>query len=461
MIINVKNLGIIGSAEVDTAKPLIVMCGPNSTGKTYFSYLLYSVFSDIPLINPNSLLVNDALNTSSFTLTADDFNVYLKLETTYIKQRMYNIFGLAPDVGKTMFRSFDLNMYCGEDTYNKFFLSQKLERTFFVGVAPWLTVTKAENSACLYLSYLNDEDSVESQKRLKLSKVIYTLLREYAHAPSAGARMLTVERNSIYTFKTELSLSRAELIDKVLESSLPGDKVKEMVNNESSRYPLAVRDSLRIANDLENTQKKVGEYKAYAERLERELLHGSIDVNKTTGAVEFIPFSTAKNPRRLPIHIASSIVKTLSSLILYLKHLAKVNDLVIIDEPEMNMHPENQCVLARIFAGLVNNGLRMIISTHSDYIIREFNNLIMANELFNQHDKVSKKICNIYSREECLDKDKLEVLYFKHGKRNKVEVIQLPVYRDGFSVESIDNTITSQNEVSQNLYDLLHEYSDE
>ena len=37
-----------------------------------------------------------------------------------------------------------------------------------------------------------------------------------------GVRMLTVERNSIYTFKTELSLSRNELIDRIQQKS--GDR---------------------------------------------------------------------------------------------------------------------------------------------------------------------------------------------------------------------------------------------
>ncbi|MDE5876895.1 MAG: ATP-binding protein, partial [Muribaculaceae bacterium] len=386
-------------------------------------------------------------------------NTYLKLESIHIKQRLYNIFGLTPESNKTIFRLFELNMNCTETTYNQYFFSKKLDRTFVVGTVPWLVVTKAENSDCLYFTYLNEEWP-ESQKRLRLSNVIYSLLQDYAHAPSSDARMLTVERNSIYTFKTELSLSRSELIDKLLEVS--GDKVKEIIYNESSRYPLAVRDSLRIANDLENIQKKTGEYRDYAERLERELLQGTIDVDKTTGAVEFIPLSASKSSKRLPIHIASSIVKTLSSLILYLKHLAKRDDLVIIDEPEMNMHPENQCILARIFAELVNKGLRMVISTHSDYIIREFNNLIMANELLaRQNNIVSKAISKMYSKEEGLDKEKLEVLYFKPGKRNRVEVIPLPVYCDGFSIESIDNTITTQNEMSQNLYDLLHEPSND
>ena len=51
----------------------------------------------------------------------------------------------------------------------------------------------------------------------------------------------------------------------------------------------------------------------------------------------------------------------------------------MIDEPELNIHPENQRKIARLLASLVNAGLNVVISTHSDYIIREFNSLIMLN----------------------------------------------------------------------------------
>lgn len=72
---------------------------------------------------------------------------------------------------------------------------------------------------------------------------------------SGGVRMLTVERNSIYTFKTELSLGRNELIDRIQQKSGRSElDILDIVNSSSRRYPLAVRSSLRIANDLDNVQ---------------------------------------------------------------------------------------------------------------------------------------------------------------------------------------------------------------
>ena len=54
----------------------------------------------------------------------------------------------------------------------------------------------------------------------------------------------------------------------------------------------------------------------------------------------------------------------------------------MVDEPELNLHPENQRRIARLFARLVNLGVKVFITTHSDYIVKELNTLIMLN-----HDK--------------------------------------------------------------------------
>ena len=101
--------------------------------------------------------------------------------------------------------------------------------------------------------------------------------------------------------------------------------------------------------------------------------------------------------------MSSSSVKTLSGLVVYLRHIAKKGDVLIIDEPEMNLHPDNQRRLARIFARMINNGLRLIISTHSDYIIRELNNLIMLNALFGRGLEIETG----YSRIEAIDKNQV------------------------------------------------------
>ena len=74
---------------------------------------------------------------------------------------------------------------------------------------------------------------------------------------------------------------------------------------------------------------------------------------------------------------SSSAVRSLLDIGFYLRHVANPGDLLMVDEPELNLHPENQRLIARLFARIVNLGIKVFITTHSDYIIKELNTLIM------------------------------------------------------------------------------------
>ncbi|WP_171017697.1 AAA family ATPase [Sphingobacterium daejeonense] len=152
-----------------------------------------------------------------------------------------------------------------------------------------------------------------------------------------------MERNSIYSFSKELSIQRQDFFDQakdfVTSGSFNSSSTIERYFKRSTRYPLAIRDGLSIAEDLSNTSKKRSEFAGLAEEIESDLLFGTVNVNKD-GEVQF----TSNKAKRLkiPIQLSASIVKTLSSLVFYLKHKAEQNDLIIIDEPELNLHPSNQ-----------------------------------------------------------------------------------------------------------------------
>jgi hypothetical protein len=79
----------------------------------------------------------------------------------------------------------------------------------------------------------------------------------------------------------------------------------------------------------------------------------------------------------------------------------------MVDEPELNLHPENQRRVARLFSRLVNIGIKVFITTHSDYIIKELNTLIMLN-----HNKPRLKeiaASEGYKTDELLSADKVKV----------------------------------------------------
>jgi hypothetical protein len=232
------------------------------------------------------------------------------------------------------------------------------------------------------------------------------------------------------------------------------DKEKDIRKIESlldlKRYPLSISDELRVADDLVEIKKKKSKFFDFAEELERELLLGKVDISND-GEIEFTPKISPST--KLPIQMTASIIKTLSSLIVYLKHRANENDLIIIDEPEINLHPENQIILTRIFARLANKGFRLLISTHSDYIVRELNNLLILSR--KDKPSVMKNAKEFdYKADEYINQEDLGVYSFKFKNSNdsKITIEQVPVTETGFNIDAMDSVIDKQNDISERLY---------
>ena len=102
---------------------------------------------------------------------------------------------------------------------------------------------------------------------------------------------------------------------------------------------------------------------------------------------------------------------------------------------------------------MINAGLRLVISTHSDYIIREINNMIMADGLNKVGDKIFTNM--EYDESLCLAQEKFAPYLFKKNDKGKVEVSPLEVDRYGFNMPSIDEAINKQNEVTNTFYEVL------
>ena len=121
----------------------------------------------------------------------------------------------------------------------------------------------------------------------------------------------------------------------------------------------------------------------------------------------------------------------------------------MIDEPELNVHPENQRKIARLLAKLVNAGLNIVISTHSDYIIREFNSLIMLNQ--DKGRKFRKKYK--YGDNEVLKPEQIGAYLFDHQTIKPFDITP----EDGIYATTFDEVIRNLNTVNNDIYYSLQE----
>ncbi len=160
------------------------------------------------------------------------------------------------------------------------------------------------------------------------------------------------------------------------------------------------------------------EFIQLAQLLESEILGGSVDFStpEPEPGRELL-FQPTKDIK-MEMSVVSSMVKELAPLVLYLRYLAAPGELLIIDEPEMNLHPKAQVQLTEFLAMLVNAGLHVLITTHSPYIIDHLVNLLKAAQA---EDKQAVQEKFYLKRADAfIPQDQVSVYLFENGTAKNI-----------------------------------------
>ena len=128
----------------------------------------------------------------------------------------------------------------------------------------------------------------------------------------------------------------------------------------------------------------------------------------------------------------------------YSRQAPRRNHLLIIDEPESHLDTANQIQLTRLLARFVRAGSKVLITTHSDYLIMEINNLLMLDQPFEDKKALIKKFG--YSTDDFLKRDPIRAYVAEHNGLTKCAVnsfgIDMPVF---------DETMDKINQVANEL----------
>lgn len=460
-----KHLGAIDQAAVDLA-PLTLICGRNNTGKTYVTYAIYALLANwrelidwkIDNFDMENLLTHGAV---SIDMQAKFVNQWDKTRQRVGQRwKAYLPHALAAPAQRfqdtdLVFR-LDIGNEWQQQGFKKDFRSEKGKILF--------SVEKAENSATVELVAIQDEDGAGLPLFALEDFVAQALLESVLLPYMPTVFMVSTERTGAVAFKEELNLTKNKLVNLLtkMDSSknagrtLHPSHLFDAVYKQG--YPLPVEKNVEFVNRLAALEGYTGplmeQYPELGSRFEA-IAGGRYETNKD-GITHFVPKGSHT---KLQLSEASSAARSLVVFWYWLKAQASAGHMLLMDEPELNLHPENQRALARLLAKLVQLGVRVLITTHSDTLLREFNTLIMMARNLPHMAAVRNQFG--YAIDEGLPPE-LVRLYVANGKAktatgrvkkgavSTLECIQ-PDTRLGLAAEIFDHTIIEMNDIQDAL----------
>ena len=120
---------------------------------------------------------------------------------------------------------------------------------------------------------------------------------------------------------------------------------------------------------------------------------------------------------------------------------------MILEEPESHLYPEAQSQVAEMLAMFLKAGNKMLLTTHSPYILGALNNLLYAGNLKN---KGKAEVGTLIREEMQIDSEKTASYFVKEGQLENIMDEELSMINHSV-IDGISLTI---NEMNDKLIDL-------
>ena len=204
---------------------------------------------------------------------------------------------------------------------------------------------------------------------------------------------------------------------------------------------------LELPESMPGMEHRQPKFAALVRKFEEEM-RAEIAVDQRSDGLDAIMAVTSEG--RFPMARASSMLSELAPLLLLLKSPLNVDHLTI-DEPEAHLHPEMQVRVASFLAKLVNEGMQIVLTTHSDFFVSQFNNMIRLHELSERSD------VTLSSDLSALDRTRVQALRFSRENGWCVARDSVPDSINGVDESTFTDVMRSQYDETARLVNGLLE----
>ena len=187
--------------------------------------------------------------------------------------------------------------------------------------------------------------------------------------------------------------------------------------------------------------------------IENTVIGGTVRVDRS----EFInyphfTYRPAGWQNDLPLMNASSMVSELAPVVLYLRHVMRPGNVLIIEEPEAHLHPAMQVEFTRQLAKLVQHGYRVIITTHSEWVLEELGNIVQRSQL------PEKDRAAVSESDAALPPEQVGVWLFRPQSRPRgSEIVEVKMGDAGLYDTGFDDVAIALSNDGANIFDRIRE----
>ena len=460
-----RDFGPIARAEVDL-KPLTVLIGSNNTGKSYLALAIYAfwrvisdahfggvkplqprVWSTLPRLNRNSIrrwkqLFRDTPEVRHFLSGQAELRTLPKEVLERLREESIT---WSEDLREGV--EYELRRCFGSS------LSQLGRRGSHTGCSHFGVSIRDADTGLDWDIRCDQDDLVSDRWEPDLSKASTGLSQEdidFSHLLVNDPEHLFWVLSDTYSeyllggysaHSHYLPASRSGILQgyKTLANLIVGRSSRAWIESmEVERLPGVITDLVQALLILDRAKPASGRIRTIVNFLESRVLGGSVDIVRQLEN-PVLRFQTSAGA--FDLHQVSSTVSEIAPMVLYLKYLVKPGHLFILEEPESHLDPVNQRLLARAIAMLVNARVRVLVTTHSDVILNQLNNLMQVSRLESR-----RRLRMGYKAVEVLRPSDVSAYLFPHTDSG-TQVRRLRVdSEEGISTESFDS-------VHQSLYD--------
>ena len=431
--IAVENFGPIEKAELDLC-PLTVFVGESNTGKTYLAALIYALqrtFEGISRVpwSPHRVFQLSRIHDSRLpgpaiqALPAETQEIFEKLKMTGQPFKFSDL----PQLVHDGLQSDLVNSEKFEDELRRCFdlesISELLRFTESQSDVMKVSLEVCEENQTLWSfdlydsgygittnGFINEDMRLHSEDRTALREALDLInwrepVEIFSWNASAKSYYLPAARSGIMQSHGMIARS---LVDHATRVGLEHF-------SEIPPFSGMIVDFLKQIISYGERHISSDEMIDIAKILEDEVLRGEIEVKKPAAGYPEFRYRPQKSEQALRMSQSSSMVSELAPLVLFLRGVVQPGDTLIIEEPEAHLHPAAQTKIALTLARLVRVGVRVIITTHSDWLLEQIGNLVREGEVM----KLKK---NKTEPTTWLTKEEVGAWWFRESK----PVVELP-----------------------------------